>query len=256
MNLDFSLLCLDLGNTTCRGGIWKNGKIYHERTIPTKDFARSLKNWIAGWDYPTKICYCSVVPEAEKALQSLFSENKDTPFFCLSAASQRHLPIEYPRPNEIGSDRIANSYAVFKKYPLPAIVIDLGTATTFDVITAKGGYIGGVIVPGPQGMLDYLGNRTALLPKILLTDTDRTVPAIGKSTDLAIMSGLYHGYLPMLNAILKEIVEELKSIGEAVKTVVQTGGEAKNYLISGAKIHPSLTLDGLALACIGEQAYS
>ena len=132
-------------------------------------------------------------------------------------------------------------------------MIDLGTATTFDVITAKGGYVGGVIVPGPQGMLDYLGNKTALLPKIILNHTNRNVPAIGKSTDLAIMSGLCYGYLPMLNGILEEIIIEFKKKGEVVRSIVQTGGEAKNYSISKANIHNSLTLEGLALAFIDEQ---
>ena len=253
MNQDVSFLCLDLGNTTCRGGIWRDGKINDERTIPTTDFSRSGNDWMDGWGYCKKICYCSVVPEAEHALHSICARNKTCTLFSLAAESQRHLPIAYPKPSEVGADRIANSYAVFKKYPLPAIVIDLGTATTFDVITAKGGYVGGVIVPGPQGMLDYLGNKTALLPKIILNHTNRNVPAIGKSTDLAIMSGLCYGYLPMLNGILEEIINEFKKKGEVVRSIVQTGGEAKNYSISKANIHNSLTLEGLALAFIDEQ---
>ena len=84
----------------------------------------------------------------------------------LTSNNQSILPISYPILEEIGSDRIANSIAAFKSFELPAIIIDLGTAATFDLITVDGGYEGGIIIPGPQGMLDFLGNHTALLPKL------------------------------------------------------------------------------------------
>lgn len=253
MNQNNTLLCLDLGNTTCRGGIWSEGKITDERVIATKEFCSAPKNWIEGWDNFHEVCFCSVVPAAEGALRSISFANIEKEPFCLEAVNQSILPIQYPNPNEIGSDRISNSYAVFKKYPLTAVVIDLGTATTFDVISEKGGYLGGVIVPGPQGMLDYLENRTALLPKLELKTKDRNVPAIGQSSILAMMSGLCHGYLPMLNGILQKISQEIRNSGEIVRSVIQTGGEARNFLVNGAIVDDSLTLEGLALASIDQQ---
>ena len=253
MNFTSPLLCLDLGNTTCRGGIWLEGKIQDENTISTQEFSLSAKKWIERWKIYEKVCYCSVVPTAEQSLKAALAALNMQNTYCLNAGTLSHLPIAYPKPSEIGADRIANSYAVYKKYPLPAVVIDLGTATTFDVVTKTSGYIGGVIVPGPQGMLDYLGNRTAMLPQIDLTNQNRTVSAIGQSTGLAMMSGLCHGYLPMLHGILHSINLELEKNGEKILSIVQTGGEAKNFLLERALIHNSLTLEGLAFACLDQQ---
>ncbi len=248
------LLCLDLGNTTCRGGIWDGNKIIRERTLTTKEFCLNAKKWLDAWHHHGNISYCSVVPEAEEVLTSIYSDNVSCKLFGLTSQNQTFLPISYPHPEEIGSDRIANSYAVFKKYSLPAIVIDLGTATTFDVILGKEGYIGGVIVPGPQGMLDYLANKTALLPKLDLKQEERIVPAIGKSTNTAMMSGLCYGYMPMLNGIIQAISKEITISSQSSLSIIQTGGEAKNFLVRGSILHNSLTLEGLALAYLNEQS--
>jgi len=244
-------LCLDLGNTTCRGAIWHQGKIYEERVIPTVDFCTGDNEWLQSWNHQGQVAFCSVVPKAKEILLNRVS-SISTEIFCLTSESCPGLPIEYPRPCEIGSDRIANSYAVFKRYTLPAIVIDLGTATTFDVITQSGGYVGGVILPGPQGMLDYLSNQTALLPNIKLNQKPSCSQVIGKSTKMAMMNGIEHGYLPMINGIIDSISCELGQNGQVVKSIIETGGEAENFHIDGAIIHHNLTLDGLALACLSQ----
>ena len=254
MNENNTLLCLDLGNTTCRGGIWSDNKIQQERSIKTRDFLIAPKEWLDGWGHKRKIVYCSVVPNAEDTLKLILaSQNFDKPF-SLNATTQSLLPITYPSPDEIGTDRIANSYSVYKSYPLPAIVIDLGTATTFDVISEKGGYLGGVIVPGPQGMLDYLSDRTALLPQFSLNHQEPAKTAIGKSTKLAMMSGIQHGYVPMLEGVIRSISIELENNGESIASVIQTGGEAKNFPMDRAILAPSLTLEGLALAYFDQQS--
>jgi type III pantothenate kinase len=248
-----SILCLDIGNTTCRSGIWSDGKISQQQTISTKELKNNLSNWLFTWKNIKQIAFCSVVPEADKLLMlHLESDNHET--FRLTALNQSGLPVQYPKAEEIGSDRIANSYAVYQKYKLPAVVIDLGTATTFDVVTKSGGYRGGVILPGPQGMLDYLGCKTALLPKIELATASRNCRVIGQDTQTALMSGILHGYLPMLLGILEAIKVELGNEGEIIQSVIQTGGESKNFLIEGAIIDSTLTLDGLALACLADQA--
>ena len=254
MNETNALLCLDLGNTTCRGGIWSDNKIQQQRSIQTQDFLIAAKEWLDGWNHKRKIVYCSVVPDAEKSLNSVLASKSYEKPFCLNATTQSLLPITYPFPREIGADRIANSYTVYKRYPLPAIVIDLGTATTFDVVSKKGGYLGGVIVPGPQGMLDYLSNRTALLPQLSLNHNDPTIKAIGKSTELAMLSGIRHGYVPMLEGVLRSLSQELVNNGESIASVVQTGGEAKNFSMECAILDPSLTLEGLALAYFDQQS--
>jgi len=247
------ILCLDIGNTTCRSGVWADGKISQQQTVSTKEFKKNLPDWLVAWKNIKQIAFCSVVPEAEKLLMlHLESDNHET--FRLTALNQSGLPVQYPKAEEIGSDRIANSYAVYQKYKLPAVVIDLGTATTFDVVTKSGGYRGGVILPGPQGMLDYLGNKTALLPKIDLATASRNCRVIGQDTRTALMSGILHGYLPMLHGIMEAIKVELGNEGETIQSVIQTGGESKNFLMDEAIIDSTLTLDGLALACLADQA--
>ena len=248
MNENAPLLCIDIGNTTCRGAVWSDGKFIQQKVIRTNDFFTSADKWLSGWLHKGNLCYCSVVPKAEKILHQALKFTEFGNSFSLDAENQSFLPISYPIPSEIGADRIANSYATFKRYPLPAVVIDLGTATTFDVILKKQGYVGGVIVPGPQGMLDYLGNRTALLPNVNVPRKIQEGSAIGESTQQAMISGLSHGYLPMLKGILRSISNDIELRGEKIASTIQTGGESKNFLLEGAIVNHTLTLEGLALA--------
>ena len=248
-------LCLDIGNTTCRIGVWADGKIGEQTSIPTSQFAAEPEQSLISWEHIKQISYCSVVPDAEKSFQTAFGSSKEHKIFSLTADNQFSLPIDYPSLKEIGSDRIANSYAAFKKYKLPAVVIDLGTATTFDVITEVG-YSGGVIVPGPQGILDFLGTRTALLPQLNYLDGSQKINAIGKSTKEAMLSGLKFGYLPMLKGILYSITKAICLSEKRRISVIQTGGESERFLMEGAILDKALTLDGLAMAYLDQQPYS
>lgn len=250
--LNESLLCLDLGNTTCKIGIWKNGKISKERIIPTHTFVNSELPWLNEWSQKDGIAYCSVVPNAESSLLKALVSRKLSPY-SLTASTQSILPIGYPKPEEIGADRIANAIAVYQNFDLPAVVIDLGTATTFDVVTANGGYEGGVIIPGPQGMLDFLGNNTALLPTLRLSPDKTLVDPIGKSTCGAIQSGLNFGYPAMLQGILNALEEQLEQKHGKIKSLIQTGGESNHFQIQGSSICPYLTLEGLGLAFANQQ---
>ena len=245
-------LCLDIGNTTCRLGAWEDGAIREQASIPTSQFAAEPELSLASWKHIKQISYCSVVPDAEKSFQTALSSSKEHKIFSLTAEKQFTLPIDYPSVKEIGSDRIANSYAAFKKYKLPAVVIDLGTATTFDVITETG-YAGGVIVPGPQGFLDFLGTRTALLPHLSYPDCSQKINAIGKSTVEAMLSGLQFGYLPMLQGILDSITQEICPSGKKRVSVIQTGGECERFLMEDAILNKALTLEGLAMAYFDQQ---
>jgi type III pantothenate kinase len=250
--LNESLLCLDLGNTTCKIGIWKNGKISKGRIIPTHTFVDSEQPWLKEWSQIDGIAYCSVVPEAESSLLKAL-ESRKLPPYSLTARTQSILPIGYPKPAEIGADRIANAIAVYQNFDLPAVVIDLGTATTFDVVTANGGYEGGVIIPGPQGMLDFLGKNTALLPTLRLPPDEILVDPIGKSTCEAIQSGLGFGYPAMLKGILNAIEEQLEEKHGKIKSLIQTGGESNHFQIQRSSICPYLTLEGLGLAFANQQ---
>ncbi len=250
--LNEPLLCLDLGNTTCKIGIWEDGKISKERIIPTHTFVDSEQPWLKEWSADEGIAYCSVVPNAESSLLKALVSRKVPPY-SLTARTQSILPIGYPNPEEIGADRIANAIAVYQNFDLPAVVIDLGTATTFDVVTANGGYEGGVIIPGPQGMLDFLGNNTALLPTLRLPPDETLVNPIGKSTCGAIQSGLHFGYPAMLQGILNALEEQLEEKHGKIKSLIQTGGESNRFQIQGSSIRPSLTLEGLGLAFANQQ---
>jgi len=251
-DLNEPILCLDLGNTTCKIGVWKNGKISKERIIPTQTFVDSEQPWLKEWSQKDGIAYCSVVPNAESSLLKALVSRKLTPY-SLTARTQSILPIEYPNPEEIGADRIANAISVYQNFDLPAVVIDLGTATTFDVVTANGGYEGGVIIPGPQGMLDFLGNNTALLPTLKLPPNETLVDPIGKSTCGAIQSGLGFGYPAMLQGILNALEEQLEEKHGKIKSLIQTGGESNHFQIHGSSIYPYLTLEGLGLAFANQQ---
>ena len=156
--------------------------------------------------------------------------------------------IDYPNPASIGADRLANAAGAAAFYGAPVVVVDFGTAVTFDVIACRESgptYVGGVIAPGLEAMTDYLYQRTALLPRINLSEP---VTAIGKSTQEAMLAGAVYGYRGLIRQILEEIGRELKS-GRHLK-VVATGGYAEliaERLLEVQQIHPSLTLEGLRI---------
>lgn len=153
--------------------------------------------------------------------------------------------IDYPKPETIGADRLANAVAAVALYGSPAIVVDFGTAVTFDVISPAGRYAGGVIAPGLNAMTDYLHRRTALLPRVALREPRQ---AIGRSTAEAMRSGAIYGYRGLVSEILRQLLREIRSKDRT--PVIATGGDAK--LIAGSTglfsaVSPALTLEGLRL---------
>jgi type III pantothenate kinase len=153
--------------------------------------------------------------------------------------------IEYPAPRTIGADRLANAAAVAQLYGCPAIVVDFGTAVTFDVVSIRGNYIGGVIAPGLEAMTNFLYDRTALLPRITLREPSR---ATGKTTQQAMMSGAVFGYRGLVREILNCISRE--NFRRIRPRVVATGGYAKliaRNLPEIEAVHPNLTLEGLRI---------
>ncbi|MEI6352021.1 MAG: type III pantothenate kinase [Verrucomicrobiota bacterium] len=196
----------------------------------------------------------SVVPTAEAAVEAFVRElgaevGKAAPRLVrISHKIPLGVAVDYPKPSSIGADRLANAAGAAAYYGAPVVVVDFGTAVTFDVIaTTETGptYIGGVIAPGLEAMTDYLYQRTALLPRIDLTEP---VSVIGKSTKEAMLAGAVFGYRGLVRQILEELRQELKGGGEL--KVIATGGYAgliSDRLPEIQHVFPNLTLEGLRI---------
>ncbi len=165
------------------------------------------------------IVIASVVPEADFALGKLARQYfHQDPLFAL--ASTVGLPVDVPEPAEVGADRLINALAAKVLYGAPAIVIDFGTATTFDVLDMGGAYVGGIIAPGLQLSLEALYNAAAKLPRIAVQKPEKIV---GNSTVKAMQSGVYWGYIGMIESLLQRIRMEYFE-GETEIHVISTGG--------------------------------
>ncbi len=197
---------------------------------------------LAGLDLPSGLCgavIASVVPEKAKILERHFGVRM--PVHMLDCESPLGMEIHYPQPQQIGADRLANAAGVLSRYRTPAIVIDFGTAVTFDVISSKPAYEGGAIAPGLGAMTGYLVRRTALLP---LIELEEPATAIGKSTTHAMQVGAVIGYRGLVKEILAAICAELSS----EPCIIATGGDAALIAKGVGEIEivdPDITLDGL-----------
>jgi type III pantothenate kinase len=190
-----------------------------------------------------KLVVSSVVPAKNPAI-SKAAHNKAQVLW-LDWKLKLGVTIDYPEPESIGGDRLANAAAVAELYGWPAIVVDFGTAATFDVVSERRRYIGGVIAPGLEAMTSFLYERTALLPRLSLKEPRR---AIGKSTVEAMRSGVIFGYQGLVREILTRIKAEQFSRKKIA--IVATGGYAR--LVAGqmpevSVVHPQLTLEGLRI---------
>lgn len=238
-------LLIDNSNTRTKFALADADALSSSRTwLPTRDItAESLAAALDGYDFDASLL-CSVVPEKANILRSFLSSRG--PVHTLGHRSDTGLAIDYPHPAQIGADRLANAIGVAERHGTPAIVIDFGTAVTFDVVSTGPAYCGGVIAPGLGAMQDYLGHRTALLPKI---DIEEPRAAIGKSTVEAMQAGAVFGYRGLVREILARIRDEL----EFPPVIVATGGDAALIARGLPEIHavdPDLTLEGLRLAAV------
>jgi type III pantothenate kinase len=189
----------------------------------------------------------SVVPVLTPILRTMSANYFGRDSLVVDPMTNAGMPILYERPAEVGADRIANSIAAYEQYGrksgLPLIIADLGTATTFDAVTAKGEYLGGVICPGPQIAADALFQRAARLPRVDVRKPERV---IGHTTVGAIESGLFYGYLGMVEGLIGRITEELG--GRATR--IATGGLAA-LMVPETKLfdahEPDITLHGLRI---------
>ena len=242
------LLLFDIGNTHTHLGLATNSRVVKQANIATHEWfggkAPALLKKFVGAKKITGAALCSVVPRATPLVRKTVRATWNLNALELNAQTTRGVGIDYPQPQTIGADRLANSIAASKHFGSPVVVVDFGTAVTFDVVNAKGNYVGGIIAPGLAAMTDYLHEKTALLPRIRITEPKRVV---GKSTESAMLAGAVYGYRGLVRELISELKRELKT---KRLPVVATGGYAK-LMAAGlpeiSAVEPDLTLEGLRL---------
>ncbi len=233
-------LLIDNSNTRTKFALGDaNGLLDWRGVIPTPEVSHeTLNHLLEDVTYEATII-CSVVPGKAAVLESWFSNR--VPLHFLNHLSPLGMAIDYPNPPQIGADRLANAAGVMTRHRVPAIIIDFGTAVTFDVISAEPAYCGGVIAPGLGAMSGYLTRKTALLPEIELVEPPS---AIGKSTVHAMQVGAVIGYRGLVREILAQICKELPG----KPAIIATGGDAALIAKGLPEIHAidsDITLDGL-----------
>ena len=247
-------LCIDVGNTSIHYGLVSGQNVqsaghfptHNFDSTPSAEFAQAVASLIAQAE---GVSYCSVVPAINENLCASLTEFAK-PIFHLSCETCTGLDLAYPKPHEIGEDRIANAIAAQEFYRIPAIVIDMGTAVTFDIISSKG-YEGGMIAPGLAVMTRYMHEQTALLPELKPEDLVNVEGAIGKSTVDAMKLGVAVGFSGMIQSILDKVKGGLADRGELNPVVLSTGGSVANLTKEWAQkseFVQDLTLMGLGVS--------
>lgn len=247
------LLVIDAGNTNTSLGVFdKTELVAHwrlttERSRTVDEYgiqARQLFDF-AGLDFKTidAIAIASVVPPLNYTLRRMAETYFHLSPLFIDHTTNTGLKILYEPASDVGADRIVDAVAAVAKYGAPCIVVDFGTATTFNAIDGKGQYVGGVITPGIMISADALFQRTAKLPRV---DIRRPRSVIGTSTVGAMQSGLYHGFVGLVDGVLRKMLDEL----EGKPRVIATGGLA-SLIATGSEfielVDDTLTLEGLRL---------
>jgi len=241
-------LLFDIGNTHTHLGLADGTRVIKQANIPTQAWldggAAARVKKFTGKHQVAGAILCSVVPRATPVVKRFVRATWQLATRELNCQTIRGVGVDYPQPRTIGADRLANAVAARAHFGAPVVVVDFGTAVTFDVVDANGNYVGGIIAPGLAAMTSYLHEKTALLPQIKIREVNS---AIGKSTEHAMLVGAVHGY----RGLVRELIAELKRELRAKKLpVVATGGYAR--LIAAklpeiSAVEPDLTLEGLRL---------
>jgi type III pantothenate kinase len=250
---DSSLLVLDVGNTNTVVGLFHGKTLRAQWRLTTSreqtadEYGILIRNLFSldglGTGEVTGVMVASVVPPLNSVLEEMSKKYfKIEPLF-LGPGTRTGIAIHYDNPQEVGADRIANSVAAFEKYGGPSVVVDFGTAITFDVISDKGEYLGGIISPGIGIAAEALFERAARLPRVEVREPARV---IGTNTVGSMQSGLFYGSVGLMDGILDRLAGEL---GRKMK-VIATGGQAP-LVAAASKYKPpvdsSLTLEGLRI---------
>ncbi|MFL6137658.1 MAG: type III pantothenate kinase [Frankiaceae bacterium] len=247
------LLAIDVGNTNTVLGLFDGDRLTEHWRIATDarrtadELALLVHGLLELSDYHGKvtgIACCSTVPAVLNQVRAMCAKRfPATPVVIVEPGVRTGVPILMDNPKEVGADRIVNSLAAYALYGGPAVVVDFGTSTNFDIVSAKGEFIGGALAPGIEISVDALASRAAQLLKVELVKP-RSV--IGKTTVEALQSGILYGFAGQIDRIAEEIVAELGGTAP----VIATGGLAPLVLAESRMItehEPWLTLIGLRL---------
>lgn len=250
------LLGIDIGNTNIVIGVFEGDELIHNWRIAS-DLQRSSDEYglifrqlleIHGFGYEDvdDVIISSVVPKLTHTIPAVCSRYIGKEPMMVGVGTRTGINIRYDNPKEVGGDRIVNSVAAYELYGGPIVVVDMGTAISFDVIDEKGHYQGGAIAPGIGIASEALFTRTSKLPKVDLIDP---VVAIGRTTVQSMQSGIVYGYIALIDGILEKIAEEMEIPIDQLN-VVSTGGYTRliaqnsKYIV---EIDPELTLKGLKI---------
>ncbi len=247
------LLAVDIGNTNIALGVFEgkdliqHWKIRSEQQKTSDEYEIILLNLLSIAHLEAKsirsVIISSVVPPLTPVFQSLSQDFLNINSLVVGPGLKTGMSILYENPQDVGADRVVASVAAFDKYGGPAIIVDFGTATTFDAISKDGEYLGGAIAPGIQIAAEALYLKTAKLPRI---EIKKPKSAIGRTTVTSMQSGLYFGYIGLISNIIDEISNEL---GEDIK-IIATGSFASQIcpdLVSIEYLEPFLVLKGLRI---------
>ncbi len=247
------LMAIDVGNTNIVLGIFNGKKLFKHWRISTNKFKTSDEY---GMDFCNLFFYgnivredikgiiiSSVVPSLEYEIEKMCKDFFYIKPVIVAPGIKTGISIKIENPKELGADRIVNAVAAYYKFKRECIVVDFGTATTFDYVTSKGEYLGGVIAPGLFISLNALAEKTSKLPHVEIEKVDKV---IGTNTVSAIQSGIYFGYI----GLVKEIINRMKREKNSNPLIIATGGIAP-LISSEIKeiniIEPYLTLEGLRI---------
>jgi len=245
------LLAIDVGNTNTVLGLFDGEKLTSSWRMKTDaretadELALKFKAILSDSPQVTGISLCSTVPAVLREMRTMLGKYfQDALQVIVEPGIKTGVPVLTDNPKEVGADRIVNSLAAFTLYGGPAIVVDFGTSTNLDVISAKGEFLGGALAPGIEISIDALASRAAQLRKVELV-APRNV--IGKNTVEALQSGAIYGFAGQVDGLVDRIIDEL---GAPVKAVIATGGLAGIVVPESETItahEPDLTLIGLRL---------
>jgi type III pantothenate kinase len=253
LTFEIMLLVIDVGNTNTVLGIYAGReargqwRLSTSRTSTADEYGILIRNLLSLDGLQSAaikhIMIASVVPPLNGVLEEMAAKYFHLRPLFLGPGTRTGMPVQYDNPQEVGADRIANSVAAFEKYGGPCIIVDFGTAITFDVVSKKGEYLGGVIAPGLGISAEALFQRAARLPRVDIREPETV---IGTNTVGSMQSGLFYGAVGLVDGILDRLSDAL---GKNVR-MVATGGQA-GLVASASKyklpVEPSITLEGLRI---------
>jgi len=261
------LLVLDVGNTNTVLGVFERAQTRAGSSDEIPHYERLLAHWRVATKQTSTvdeygvlfrnlfamarleaegihgIVISSVVPPLDPVLRDVCEKYFNSKPLFIEPGVKTGMPVHYDNPAEVGADRIVNGVAAFAKYGGPCIIVDFGTATTFDCVSSKGEYLGGVICPGIGISADALFTRTARLPRVEIRKPPRV---IGSNTVGSLQSGLYYGYLGLIDGILSLLLDELGKDTHVIATggLAPMIGPGSKYIKS---VDDFLTLEGLRI---------